>query len=128
MADIGHPFLSKKFVGDPVQIGKSAERYENFLMAGEQVQMEFKGIRDAAVFTDRRLIVIDPQGLRGKKVSVSSFPWKNVTAFSLENSGTLDLDAELKICGSGWGVCELMFTKGVDVSDISEFINEKVFG
>jgi len=128
MADLVHPFLSKKFVGNPVEIGKSADRYESFLMAGEQVQMEFKGLRDAAVFTDRRLLVIDPQGLRGKKVSVSSFPWKSVTAYSLENSGTLDLDAELKICGSGWGVCELMFTKGVDVSKVAQLINEKVFG
>lgn len=127
MAEISHPFLSKKFVGNPVSIGASAERYSAFLMEGEQVQMEFKGLRDAALFTDRRFIVIDPQGLRGKKVSVSSFPWSKITAFSLENSGTLDLDAELKICGSGWGVCEVMFTKGVDVAKVARFINSKIF-
>ena len=128
MAELSHPFLSKKFVGGPTSIGKSSDRYAAFLMEGEQVQMEFKGIRDAAIFTDRRFIVIDPQGLRGKKVSISSFPWASITAFSLENSGTLDLDAELKICGSGWGVCEVMFTKGVDVSEVARFINEKIFG
>ena len=81
--------FDKKFIGSPVDIGTSADRYRNFLMAGEDVRMEFKGMRDALVFTDRRLIVVDPQGLRGKKVAVSSIPWKSVAAFSLENSGTL---------------------------------------
>ena len=61
-------------------------------------------------------------------MSVSSFPWSSVTAFSLENSGTFDLDAELKICGSGWSVCEVMFTKGVDVGEVARFINTKIFG
>jgi len=119
--------FDKKFIGNPVEIGKSADRYRDFLMKDEAVKMEFKGLRDALVFTDRRLMVIDPQGLRGKKVAVSSIPWQSVTAFSLENSGTLDLDAELKVCGSGFGICELEFTKGTDVKAVSAFINERVF-
>ncbi|MYD91549.1 MAG: hypothetical protein F4Y08_14665 [Caldilineaceae bacterium SB0662_bin_9] len=40
------------------------------------------------------MIVIDPQGVRGKKVAINSIPWKSVTAFSRENAGTLDLDTE----------------------------------
>jgi len=127
VAEAAHPFQSRKFVGSPTEIGTSADRYQAFLMPGEKVVMEYKGLRDAAVFTDRRLMVIDPQGLRGRKVSVSSFPWKSITAFSLENSGTFDLDAEMKICGSGWGVCELEFTRGVDVSEIAAFVNERIF-
>ena len=127
MADISNPFLSSKFVGNPVPIGTSSDRYAAFLMEGETVELEFKGLRDAAIFTDRRLVVVDPQGLRGKKCSVSSFPWKHITAFSLENSGTLDLDAELKICGSGWGVCKLEFTQGTYVSVVATYINSKIF-
>ena len=71
--------FDKKFIGSPVEIGTSAGRYGAFLAEGETVRMEFKGLRDALVFTDRRLIVIDPQGLRGRKVAVSSIPWKSVT-------------------------------------------------
>ena len=119
--------FDKKFIGNPVEIGKSADRYRDFLMKDEAVKMEFQGLRDALVFTDRRLMVIDPQGMRGKKVAVSSIPWQSVTAFSLENSGTLDLDAELKVCGSGFGICELGFTKGTDVKAVCAFINERVF-
>ena len=72
------------------------------------------------------MIVVDPQGLRGKKVAVISIPWKSISAFSLENSGTFDLDAELKVCGSGFGVCELQFTRGTDVRDVSAFLNHKI--
>jgi len=119
--------FEKKFIGSPVEIGESAGHYQDFLMKDEAVKMEFKGLRDALVFTDRRLMVIDPQGLRGKKVAISSIPWESVTAFSLENAGTLDLDAELKVCGSGFGICELEFTKGTDIKAVSEFINDRVF-
>ena len=120
--------IEKKYIGDPVDIGTSSKRYEGFLMNGEEVLMEFKGIRDAALFTDKRLIVIDPQGLLGRKVQITSIPWTSILAFSVENSGTFDLEAELKICGSGFGICELAFTKGVDMKPINEFITKKVIG
>ena len=74
------------------------------------------------------MIVIDPQGLRGKKVSLASIPWKSISAFSVENSGTFDLDAELKVCGSGFGVCELEFSKGTDMNAINELLNNQIFG
>tara|TARA_B110000196_G_C21001611_1_gene593247 strand:- start:112 stop:495 length:384 start_codon:yes stop_codon:yes gene_type:complete len=118
--------IDKKFVGNPVDIGTSLKRYEGFLMSEEKVLMEYKGIRDAALFTNKRLIVIDPQGLLGKKVQITSIPWRSISAFSVENSGTFDLDAELKVCGSGFGICELQFTKGVDVKAINEFITKQL--
>ncbi len=128
MAVQGATLFDKKFIGDPVLIGTSRDRYDGLLMAGEVVRMEFKGIRDAMLFTDLRMVVIDPQGIRGKKVAIASIPWKSISAFSVENSGTFDLDAELKVCGSGFGVCEVMFTKGTDVEGVNAFITEKVFG
>lgn len=118
--------IEEKYVGDPVDIGTSKDRYENFLLEGETVVLEYKGIRDAAIFTDKRLMVIDPQGLRGRKVELASFPWKSISAFTVENSGTFDLDAELKICGSGFGIIKLSFTRGVDMSSICKLINSKI--
>lgn len=120
-------FIEKKYVGRSVEIGTSKKRYEGFLMNNEKVLMEYKGIRDAALFTDKRLIIIDPQGLRGKKVSITSIPWRSINAFSVENSGTFDLDAELKVCGSGFGICEIQFMKGTDIKKINEFLNDKIF-
>ena len=124
----GATLFEKKFIGNPVPIGTSRDRYDGFLMDGEEVRREFKGMRDAMLFTDLRMVVIDPQGVRGKKVSIASIPWKSVTAFSVENSGTFDLEAELKVCGSGFGICEVEFTKGTDVKAVNAFINAKVFG
>lgn len=116
------------YVGKAVRIGTSADRYGDFLLQGEEVRMEFKGSRDALVFTDFRMMVIDPQGLRGKKVAVVSIPWKSITAFSLENSGKLDFDAELKVSGCGFGICELSFAKGTDVRVVNAFLSSRILG
>lgn len=128
MAAVSHPFMGKVFVGNPVQIGILRDKYANVLMDEEQIEMEFKGLRDGMLFTDRRMIVLNSQGIMGKKVEVTSFPWKNVTAYAVENSGTLDLDAELRICGSGWGVCEVQMTKGSNVREVCQYLNQKLFG
>lgn len=127
MSSVNNAFMGKVFVGNPTDIGTLAAKYDNVLMAGEKVEMEFKGLRDGMIFTDRRMIVLNSQGIMGKKVEVTSFPWKSVTAYAVENSGTLDLDAELKIAGSGWGVCEVMMTKGTNVREVCQFINAKIF-
>lgn len=127
MAAGTHLFMSKIFVGNPTSIGTLKAKYENVLMADEHIEMEFKGLRDGMLFTDRRIVVLNSQGITGKKVEVYSFPWKSITAYSVENSGTIDLDAELKFCGSGWGVCEVQMTKGTDVREVAQFINEKIF-
>lgn len=128
MSQVGNAFMGKVFVGNPAQIGTAQQIYGPVLIEGEAVEMEFKGMRDGAIFTDRRLLVYNCQGLMGKKIEISSFPWRSITAFSVENSGTFDLDAEFKICGSGWGVCEVMFTKGTDVKEVLRYMNRKIFG
>lgn len=53
------------------------------------------------VFTDKRLILVDKQGVTGKKVEYHSIPYKSITHFSVESAGHFDLDAELKIWISG---------------------------
>ncbi len=116
--------MEKIFVGNPVDVGTSEKRYSKILMSDENVTMEFKGLRDGMAFTDKRLIVWNAQGLTGKKTEVLSFPWRSISAYSIENSGTMDLDAELKLCGSGWGVCEVQMTKGTDVSAVASELNK----
>lgn len=67
----------------------------------EQVEKAYKLIRDLIVFTNMRLILIDKQGMTGKKVEYHSIPYKSITHFSVETAGSFDLDAELKIWLSG---------------------------
>ncbi len=67
------------------------------LVEGETVDVAFKIIRDMIVFTNKRLIMIDKQGMTGKKTEYHSIPYKSISHFSVETAGHFDLDAELKI-------------------------------
>lgn len=68
---------------------------------GEVIQNAYKLIRDLFVFTDKLLILVDKQGMTGKKVEYHSIPYKSITHFAVETAGHFDLDAELKIWMSG---------------------------
>lgn len=81
---------------------KSVEKeFEMILVSGEQMERAFVIIRDLIVFTNKRLIIVDKQGVTGKKVEYLSIPYKSINRFSVETAGHFDLDAELKIWVSG---------------------------
>lgn len=75
--------------------------YGQLFVEGEEVNAAFKVIRDMFIFTDKRLILVDKQGLTGKKTSFHSIMYKSISHFSVETAGTFDLDSELKIWISG---------------------------
>lgn len=83
---------------DPREI---AEELEPILASEETIEVAFKVIRDQFIFTSARLLLIDKQGLTGKKVEYLSIPYKAITRFSVETAGHFDLDAELKVWVSG---------------------------
>lgn len=74
---------------------------QNILIANERVEQAYKVIRDLMVFTTKRLIIVDKQGVTGKKTDYHSIPYKTITHFSVETAGTFNLDAELNIWVSG---------------------------
>ena len=111
----GSVLFTSLFVGDEKNGKETLAIVEPLLLQGENVIFATKGLRDGAVFTDRRLIAVNKQGLTGKKIEITSLWLKSITGFSIENSGTFDLDAEVKVWGSGWGRAEFKFTKGFDV-------------
>ena len=79
---------------DPAKI---EEEFSQILFPGEHVEHAYQLIRDYFVFTDKRFVLVDKQGLTGSKVEYHSIPYKSITHFSVETGGTFDLDAELKI-------------------------------
>ena len=79
---------------DPSQV--QAE-FDRILAPGERVEHAYKLIRDYFVFTDKRFVIVDKQGLTGSKVEYHSIPYRSITHFSVETAGSFDLDAELKI-------------------------------
>lgn len=82
---------------------------ERMLYSSEQVQFCVKTFRDTAVFTDKRILIVDKQGITGKKVEYFSVPYKNIVTYAVETAGSLDLDAEIKLVLSGGIVLELNF-------------------
>lgn len=79
---------------EPAQV--QAE-FDRILAPGERVEHAYKLIRDYFVFTDKRFVIVDKQGLTGSKVEYHSIPYRSITHFSVETAGSFDLDAELKI-------------------------------
>ncbi|BCP59303.1 PH domain-containing protein [Streptococcus parasuis] len=76
---------------------KIEQELEHVLLDNEQVEMAFSLVRYLIVFTEYRLILVDKQGVTGKKVSYKSIPYRSISRFTVETSGHFDLDAELKI-------------------------------
>jgi hypothetical protein len=84
-----------------IDASKIQEEFKQILAPGERVEQAYQIIRDYFVFTDKRFVLVDKQGLTGSKVEYHSIPYKSITHFSIETAGTFDLDAELKIWISG---------------------------
>ena len=107
----------------PIDRQSAVEEFGRLMAHEEEVQAAFKVVRDAFLFTNRRLIIVDKQGVRGKKVEYHSLPYKSVTHFSVETAGSFDLDAELKIwlSGSDEPIVK-QFGRGVDVYEVQALL------
>lgn len=80
-----------------MNIEVAQKELQDVLMPEEKIDLAFKLVRDLLVFTEKRLIIVDKQGMTGKKVEYKSIPYRSISRFSVETSGHFDLDAELKI-------------------------------
>jgi hypothetical protein len=110
----------------PIDPRSLAAELDSLLVPGEQVHLAFKGMRDSVVFTDKRLISINVQGITGKKRDYTSLPLGKIQAWSVETAGTFDLDSELELWFSGLGKVRLEFKGNVDIRHISQLIGHHV--
>lgn len=93
---------------------------------GEIIIGTFQGIRDGVVFTNKRIITINVQGITGKKKDFTSLPYSKIQAYSVETAGVLDLDSELELWFSGLGRIKLEFIASANVAQICKMISERV--
>ncbi len=84
-----------------VDLESAQKEFAPLLAPNEQIQAAFRLVRDKFVFTNKRLILVDRQGMTGHKVEYVTIPYKSIKSFSIETAGTFDRDAELKIWLSG---------------------------
>jgi hypothetical protein len=99
---------------------------EDLLIDEEEVFASFKGMRDMVIFTNRRIIAVNVQGISGKKKDFSSLPYSKVQAFSLETAGTFDLDSEMELWFSGLGKVRFEFNSKFDVKGFSKFLGKYI--
>jgi hypothetical protein len=98
---------------------------ENILIPKEEIEAAFKLIRDLIIFTDKRLILVDKQGITGKKVEYHSIPYGSISHYSVETAGTFDLDSELKIwIGTSTApLVDKQFRKDNSIFDIQKILS-----
>ncbi len=103
-----------------VSSSEAAEQIESWLVSGEKVVKAFRLVRDMFIFTNARLILVDIQGVTGKKVSYESIPYRSILKFAIVTAGNaVDLDAELQLWLYGMSTpIEYQVSKKVDVADL----------
>lgn len=103
------------------------KEFANILTPNEKVEKAYRLIRDMFIFTNKRLVLVDKQGVTGKKIEYHSIPYRNITHFSIETAGNFDLDAELKIWISGTQLpIEKQFNKSLNIYELQSVLAEYV--
>ena len=111
---------------DPAKIEGDLARV---LAGGERIEKAYQLIRDLFVFTNKRLILVDKQGLTGNKVEYHSLPYRSITHFSVETAGHFDLDAELKVWISGSPLpIQKRLNKQLNIYDVQSVLAGYVLG
>ena len=80
---------------------KLEKELKKIIVEEENIEGGYNILRDYFVFTDKRLILVDKQGVTGKKKEFHSIPYHNIRHFSIESAGTFDRDSELKLWIAG---------------------------
>lgn len=122
--------ILNKILGNASEVSaeKLNEKYAQLLIQGEEVELGFSLFRDVFMFTNKRLILVDVQGVTGSKVEYKCLPYKHISRFSLETAGTFDLDAELKIWISGEDVPTVSkkFNRSINIYEVQKYLATKV--
>lgn len=120
--------LGAKVVGLTIDgNNEDAKSAISFLLSdGEQVLKSYKSIRDRVIFTTTNIIIVNVQGITGKKKEYLVVPLSKVNVYAVETAGTMDLDAEFKVWVSGFGKLELQFLRGTNVQQIASYLNKYI--
>ena len=80
----------------------------------EEAVAAYKTIRDCAVFTNKRLIIRDSQGITGKKIEEYSIPYSSIIMWSTENAGIIDFNSEVELWTKA-GHFKVNLSKDIDI-------------
>ncbi|MHA0855660.1 PH domain-containing protein [Paenibacillus sp. CMAA1364] len=110
-----------------VDLQSVQKEYSQILASQEVIERAYKLVRDMFIFTDKRLILIDKQGITGKKMEYHSIPYKSISHYAVETAGHFDLDAELKIYISSSNIPIVKtFNKNVNIYEVQSVLSQYV--
>ena len=114
----------------PIRVDAVNGEVNGLLIGGEEVVMAFQTVRDQLIFTNKRIIAVDVQGITGKRKSFSTMPYSKIQYFSIQTPGFGELipDSELFIMFSNTFTAKFEFKGGVDIGKIGRMISEYVLG
>ena len=102
--------------------------YGQLLVDGEIIEVGFVVVRDTFLFTNKRLIIVDIQGISARQIEYLSIPYSNITKFSVQTGESFDPNAELKIwIGSDTIPLEKKFNKDVNIYEVQKVLASHVF-
>ncbi|MFY8297179.1 PH domain-containing protein [Pseudoalteromonas sp. SS15] len=105
--------------------GKTEELLADSLIEGEVIEKAYQVIRDMFVFTNKRLILVDKQGVTGSKMEILTISYNKITKFSKESAGHFDMDAELKLwIGSETEPLVKEFKAGDNINEVYRIISK----
>jgi len=117
---------SSVFKLKPIDNEDAKDDFQKFLIDGEEIVGTFKTVRDQVVFTNKRIIAANVQGITGSKVDYTSIPYAKVQTFSIETSGTFDRDTEVEIYISAVGKVRFEISGSFDILTFNKVISDYV--
>lgn len=112
---------------------KSESLVGPLLVSDESIISTYKGLRDQVVFTNKRIISVNVQGLTGTKQDYTSMPYSKIQVYSVETAGMGEImwnkytaDCELELYFSGVGKVKFEFKGESDIKEICRMISEYV--
>ena len=107
----------------PVPNSDFEKEVSALFVEGEKILETFRGMRDGIVFTNKRIIAVNVQGITGKKKDFTSLPYSKIQAYSVETAGTFDIDTELELWFSGMGKIKFEFVARADIAALCRTIS-----
>ena len=96
------------------------------LLSDEIVVGSCVSMRDRVIFTNKRIVSVNVQGITGSKIDYTSIPYKRIQYYSIETAGTIDLDSELEVYLSGSSSVKFEFFGNNNIKEIGKRISEFV--
>lgn len=112
----------------PINADAVRSEVDGLLIAGEQIEFAFQTVRDQLVFTNKRIISIDVQGITGKRKSFAMMPYSKIQYFSIQTPGFMELfpDSELFVMFTNGFTAKFEFKGAVDIGKIGRMLSEYV--